>query len=322
MLCDLSQIEEEDRGSLECRQRRLVHIIETNALPAKERALAGRALAALGDPRFDPATYYLPKDTTWGFVEIPAGKFIMGTRKDDIPTLMEKFGGDINLYESEVPQHTVDMPRYFIARYPVTTAQFKCFVTMSHYKPRDRDSLREPDNCPVVYVTWDDALAYCDWLTKTLKKDRKTPQPLANLLREEKWRITLPNEPQWEKAARTTDGRLFTWGNEFDSDKANIDSHIGATSAVGCFSKGTNHYGAQEMIGNVWEWTRSVYAKYPYDLKDKKREDLKTRGAVARVLRGGAFGNSQRYTRCAYRLRLSPNGRSRYYGFRVTASPF
>jgi len=314
-------VEEDDRSSLEQRQRRLVHIIETNALPAEERARAGKALAALGDPRFDPTAYYLPKDTSWGFVEIPAGKFIMGTREEDIPALIEKFGGDINLYGSEAPQHTVDVPRYFIARYPVTVAQFKCFVTASQYQPCDRDSLRGPDNCPVCYVTWYDAIAYCDWLTKTLKKDQVASEPLASLLRKERWRVTLPNEPQWEKAARVTDGRLFVWGEEFDSDKANIDSNIGTTSAVGCFQKGTNRYGVQDMTGNVWEWTRSVYAKYPYDLKNKKRETLTTKSDIARVLRGGSFGNVQRYARCAYRFRLSPNGRSRYYGFRIVATP-
>ncbi|MBI5081296.1 MAG: formylglycine-generating enzyme family protein [Chloroflexi bacterium] len=312
-----------DKGcvSVECMQRWFVHLIETNALPANERILIGDILATLGDTRFDPTTYYLPKDKTWGFVEIPAGKFIMGTRQEDIPALMKKFGGDVNLYESETPQHLVDLPRYFIARYLVTGAQFKHFVKVSHYKPDDKDSLREPDNCPACYVTWRDAIAYCDWLTTTLKKEQKTPEPLASLLQKEQWRITLPNEPQWEKAARTTDGRLFAWGDEFDSDKANIDSNINTTSAVGCFPKGTNHYGLQDMTGNVWEWTRSVYANYPYNLKDKKREDLKAKN-VARVLRGGAFGNNKRYARCAYRLRLSPDGRSKYYGFRVVASPF
>ena len=171
----------------------------------------------LGDPRFRADAWYLPVDPLLGFVEVPAGKFRMG--------------------EGE-KTHDVELPRYYIARWPVTVAQFQAFVKDSGFEPGDPDCLRGVPNHPVVWVSWHNARAYCDWLTGQLRAREGMPEPLAGLLREGAegsgpWAVRLPTEAEWEKAARGTDGRIFPWGDAPDPNRANYaDTGIIATSAV------------------------------------------------------------------------------------------
>ncbi|OGR25907.1 MAG: hypothetical protein A2139_14185 [Desulfobacca sp. RBG_16_60_12] len=249
------------------------------------------------------------------FIEIPAGSFLMGSDKKHDP----------QAEDNEVPQHEVTLPRYYIARYPVTVAQFRTFVEKSRYKLENEDSLHGLPNHPVSNVTWYDALKYCKWLTERLRGWEGTPEPLATLLRMEGWRVSLPSEAEWEKAARGTDGRIYPWGNDPETHRANYDN---ATSVVGCFPGRDSPYGVEDMSANIWEWTRSLWGEdwskptfeYPYDLKDG-REDRNAPDRVFRVLRGGAFWDYQRYVRCAYRYRLYPGYRYWNGGFRVVVLP-
>jgi formylglycine-generating enzyme required for sulfatase activity len=281
-----------------CRSSVVKAVMETmrghgRAKPAI-RVAAGNALARLGDPRFRQDAWCLPDEPLLGFVEVPGGKFRMGEGKE---------------------AHEVDLPAFYMASYPVTVAQFRAFVEASGHTPGNPIS-----NRPVVRVNWNEAVAYCRWLTERLREWEGTPEPLATLLRKEGWLITLPSEAEWEKAARGTDGRRFPWGDEPDPDRANYsDTRIGATSAVGCFPKGASPYGIEDMSGNVWEWTRSVHGEYPYDPRDG-RENLDAHGD--RALRGGAFYRSHVIIRCASRGRRGPGDRGVGLGFRVVASPF
>jgi formylglycine-generating enzyme required for sulfatase activity len=285
-------------------------------LNPRERVAAGDQLARLGDPRFRADAWSLPDEPLLGFVEIPAGPFVMGTREEEIPGLLERYGGEREWYERETPQHTVDLPGYYIARYPVTVAQFRAFVKDSKYEPGDPDSLRGMDNHPVVWVNWHDAQAYCEWLTGQLRAWEWTPDPLARLLRKDNGRIMLPSEAQWEKAARgplegSNPGRIFPWGNDPDPNRANYERAIGRTSTVGCFPGGAGPYDIEDLSGNVWEWTRTQwqenYAGYQPDLPVEDRA----------VVRGGAFSNYERLVRCASRYPNYPLNRSYLIGFRV-----
>ncbi|MCK7470298.1 MAG: SUMF1/EgtB/PvdO family nonheme iron enzyme [Desulfomicrobium escambiense] len=128
-------------------QHWLVKLLRDERLPATERALAGDNLAALGDPRFDAEHGYLPAEPLFGFVEIPAGDFKMG---DD--------------------PHRVSLPQYYLARWPVTVAQFAAFVRDSGHEPTDPDCLKGIANHPVVNVTWHEAMAYGRWLNQQLRE--------------------------------------------------------------------------------------------------------------------------------------------------------
>jgi formylglycine-generating enzyme required for sulfatase activity len=277
-------------------REQLLSAMRDPAQTARVRVSAGDGLALVGDPRFRPDAWHLPDKPLLGFVEIPEGPFLMGTHREDIPSLLEQFGGDRGWYESEVPQCQVELPTYYIAHYPVTVAQFRAFVEASGHKPADETSARGLDNHSVTWVNWHDALVYCEWLTEKLRRWKGTPEPLATLLREGGWTVTLPSEAEWEKAARGTDGRVFPWGDETDPERANYgETVIGSMSAVGCF----------------------LYKEYPYDPKGG-REDLDMTGR--RVVRGGSFAVRRRFVRCAYRYRVDPGYLYGDQGFRLAVA--
>jgi formylglycine-generating enzyme required for sulfatase activity len=306
---------------------RLRQLVERGRLSAVARVAAGNALGKLGDPRFLEGAWFLPDDDLLGFVEIPAAPFVMGSPRS------EK-----RRFDDEFKEHEVEMPRYYLARYPVTVAQFKAFVDGKPFEREDSDWRQGLANHPVVSISWHEALAYCDWLTEQLRASDKTPRALADLLHgrtpdKRKWRVTLPSEAEWEKAARgpAPSRRVYPWGDEPDPDAANYDATgIGATSPVGCFPKGASQpYGVLDLAGNAWEWTRNLWGKdvMKSDLPDRyvpggAAENLKASDDVPRVLRGGAFNDDAWFVRCAVRFRDHPNYRLRSVGFRVAVSPF
>jgi iron(II)-dependent oxidoreductase len=252
-------------------------------------------------------------------------------------------------YDDEKPEHLNDVLNYgyWIGRYSVTVGQWQEYIAQAGVKPKDSDSLEGHRNHPAVYVSWDEARAFCEWLSGKWRSEK---------ILSGKWQVTLPSEAEWEKAARgglkipaeplirfieevkeqpritvqenAAPKRRFPWGEDINPDFANYDSKIGSTSTVGCFPKGATPYGCEEMSGNVWEWCRSLWGedifnpkyKYPYDPQDG-REELNAPGKIARVLRGGAFLYDSHDVRCAIRGRDDTDFRSYSIGFRVVLSP-
>jgi formylglycine-generating enzyme required for sulfatase activity len=187
---------------------------------------------------------------------IPAGEFIMGTD---------------NRLPDEGPQHRVTLPAFYIDKYEVTNLQYKKFNDETRGRsPRHWRNRTFPEgkaDHPVVYVTWEDANAYCQWAGKRL-----------------------PSDEEWEKAARGTDGRDFPWGDTFDTAKANSPvrwQEIGAfgdTTPVGAFEAGVSPYGVYDMSGNVWEWTASWYKAYPGNTTPSE-----SYGERYKTLKGGSW---------------------------------
>jgi formylglycine-generating enzyme required for sulfatase activity len=301
-------------------------VLARHASDPKARARAiDEYCKAHGDPRFRADAWYLPAEPLLGFVEIPAGPFTMGSDRKKDP----------RADAAEQPAHELTVPGFYMARFPVTVAQFKAYVDESGTKPEASDWARGKANHPVVSVLWHEALAYCAWLTKRLQEWPGTPRALARVLDPKgkgvrPWQVTLPTEAEWEKAARGTDGRIYPWGAEADANKANYgETGIGETNAVGCFPGGASPFGVEDLSGNVWEWTRSLWGKdpekpafaYPYDPGDG-REDVGAREEVLRVVRGGSFLSTDGYVRAAFRSWFRPRFRDWFIGFRVVVSPF
>jgi formylglycine-generating enzyme required for sulfatase activity len=255
---------------------------------------------------FRADAWFLPKDDLLGFVEIPGGPFLMGSdpAKDPLAFDNERWPG-------ASPQATVTVPAFYIGRFEVTVAQFGAFVKETGHRP-DEGALRAPPNYPVTMITWPEALAYCRWLEEALKQSPQTPARLQQLLRDG-WHVAPPSEPEWEKAARGTDGRVYPWGDQPRRDRANFGRS--APMPVGGVSCPECAFGLLDMSGNVWEWTRSPYQPYPFDPSDD-RKDLQTDALW--VMRGGSFADAERNVRAAIRGGADPGARRGFIGFRVT----
>ena len=233
------------------------------------------------------------------FIRIPAGKFLMGSDPKK----------DREAYPSEQPQHTVELPEYWIGRAPVTNAQYAAFVLAGGGKaPSHWGDNRPPQNKldhPVVNVSWEDAASYCAWL------GRQTGQ-----------KIGLPTEAQWEKAARGTDGRIYPWGNQNpDAQRCNIDMNTKDTTPVGRYSPaGDSPCGCVDMAGNVWEWCADWYDT-SYYAKSPPFDPPGPASGKERVLRGGSWDGDLRFARCASRYGIDPDDWFDHIGFRVSLSP-
>jgi formylglycine-generating enzyme required for sulfatase activity len=254
--------------------------------------------------RFRADAWYLPIDSLLGFVEIPSGPFVMGSD----PTV-DRMAYENEQWSAEHNQGTVTLPSYYIGRYEVTVAQFAAFIAATNYKS-EQSALNSNPNHPVANVSWTDALAYSRWLESQLKESPLTPAPLALLLRNG-WKVTIPNEAQWEKAARNADGRIYPWGNVASHEYANYEGT--STTAVGSFDCPQCTFGLADMSGNVWELTRSPYQAYPFDLTSMP--NLQTDALF--VMRGGSYNDQENTIRAAVRGGIDPGVRRPSIGFRV-----
>ncbi len=272
-------------------------------------APAESAALSLGLPGHRADLGHLPDDPLAGFVEIGEGPFLMGS-DPDIDTLAY----DVERWSADQPRGVVDVPAFLIGRSEVTVAQFRAFAESAGYEADPRVPTGPPLH-PVSFVSWPDALAYCRWLEELLRESPATPPELRALLADG-WRVTLPSEAQWEKAARGGDGRIFPWGNELRRDRANFAT--GGPEPVGEVACPECPYGLSDMSGNVWEWTRSPWQPYPHDeTDDRERLD----GDPLWVMRGGSFADPVRNARAAIRGAAGPDVRREFIGFRVVVAP-
>jgi iron(II)-dependent oxidoreductase len=246
-------------------------------------------------------------------LEIPAGEFFMGTSEENIRLLQLREAdwayewSDNDLFVAEQPLHTVSLPAFEIAKYPVTNADYHCFIWDVGYRlPRNWTGFtfrEDTENHPVVGVSKMDAEAYIEWLNQKTKMN-----------------FRLPTEAEWERAARGSDGRIYPWGNTFDPWRCNTAESIKkGTTPVGFYSPGGDSpCGAADMVGNVWEWTQSLFVQYPYVDTRKNEAEIKARGRY--VVRGGAWYYTRKLARCAAREGILANHLSPSIGFRLTRS--
>jgi toxoflavin biosynthesis protein ToxD len=258
---------------------------------------------------FDPnnSQYRLPF-----MVPVPACTFLMGTSDDDIKHLQLRESDwaydwtDNELFENEQPQHKVVLPAFEIGQFPVTNIEYHLFIKDSGFRlPKGWIGFRFPDGLefhPVVGVSKIDAEAYIKWMN-----DR------TGML------YRLPTEAEWERSARGEDARIFPWGNTFDPWRCNTaESMKKGTTPAGFYSPGGDSYlGVADLVGNVWEWTSSIFKPYPYRADDG-REEHKLRTAY--VTRGGAWYYTRKLARCAAREGIFDDHSSPIIGFRLARS--
>lgn len=259
---------------------------------------------------FRPDAWYLPDDELFGFINIPAGSFVMGSN----PAL-DRLAYENERWSSSRRQGSVEMPEFYIAKFEVTVAQFKAFTLDS---PNQASSIpaNAINNYPITNITWPEALAYARWLEAKLKASMTTPPELREFL-VSGGHVTLPTEAEWEKAARGEDGRIFPWGNQARNELANYGSD--SVLPVGSKICSQCAYGIADMSGNVWELTRSPLQAYPYNLDDDG-ENLSEDALW--VMRGGSFSDAVGNVRAAVRGAVDPGVRNNTIGFRLVLSKF
>lgn len=221
---------------------------------------------------------------------VPEGEFLMGSDPKHDPQALAH----------EQPAHRVFVPEFFIGQFPVTNAQFAMFArdTRLEWTPPPHAG-----DVPVTQVMWDEALAFCRWLS------RLTGQPFR-----------LPTEAEWEKAARGPDGRLYPWGNAWQTGYANLADLAPAPSPVGQFSPaGDSLYGVSDLAGNVWEWCADWYAAKTYASRARwvAHNPHGPEHGEGYVLRGGAFDSPQKHARAAHRNWDYGFKRRKNVGFRL-----
>ena len=223
--------------------------------------------------------------------------------------------------DNEKPVRKIYLDEFMIGKYPVTNQEFRVFLNDKGYETkeywtsegwqwRQDENISEPElwhdckgngpNFPVVGVSWYEAAAYVNWLSK------KTGQ-----------RYCLPTEAQWEKAARGDHGFQYPWGNDFDKDKCNSDEGgLGRTNPMGIFPSGKSPYGCLDMTGNMWEWCADWYVDNYYKGCPDKNPQGPEVGSV-RILRGGSWFDPDWHCRAADRFHLNPAERDDDFGFRL-----
>lgn len=259
---------------------------------------------------------------------IPGGPLRMGSDDPALPP-------------AERPAHALHLPDFRIGKYPVTVRQYAAFVKDRKEHPAPPGWFnREPPagllDHPMVNVSWRDALVYCAWLSEQTGRC-----------------YTLPSEAEWEKAAsgglvdweigtlgagdrgpgrqvdKETRGqgrqRRYPWGDEWRDGRCNATGS--GTTAVAAHPDGASAYGVEDLLGNVQQWTRSLWGTqpgqpdfaYPYDPADGREvtDPAKLPAQARLVHRGGSFKSQPADLRCTARGNALPDSRIAWRGFRV-----
>jgi formylglycine-generating enzyme required for sulfatase activity len=266
------------------------------------------------------------------FVHIPAGEFTMGSPADEVG------------HQSDETQHQVKVSDFYMGKYEVSVVEFRQFIEDSGYRTDAEKgdgsyvwdgsnytkragvnwrygvsgSVRLPseENHPVIHVSWNDAVAYCKWMTKETGKTCR-----------------LPSEAEREYACRAGSRTPFNTGANLTTDQANYAGNYPYNNnAKGEYRQTTvsvdsfppNAWGLYNMHGNVYEWCSDWYGGTYYDKCKANGTVTNPAGPVTgsrRVIRGGSWDFSAEYCRSAYRLNNTPVNRDSNVGFRLVFLP-
>lgn len=244
------------------------------------------ALLTLKSKKAPAITNYDTQVLGINWQEVPEGVFEMGDHYNE---------GNID----ELPVHEVSLSTYLISQYEITFAQYDKFIADTK-RNRPSDNGWGGENRPVINVSWEDANAFCVWLSSKCGKN-----------------IHLPTEAQWEKAARGTDGRRFPWGAAIPTcDITNFNHCRASTQPIGSFANDISPYNVYDMGGNVFEWCQDWYSENYYSSSTYKDPTGPSTG-TKRIHRGGCWASDFRDSRAADRSAELPTNTSMYLGFRI-----
>jgi formylglycine-generating enzyme required for sulfatase activity len=217
-------------------------------------------------------------------VWLPGGTFAMGDDKSP--------------QDNEKPAHPVTLSHFGIGQFPVTFEEYDRFCEATRReKPNDQGWGRE--RRPVIYVSWDDAQAYCQWLSKQTGQDYR-----------------LLTEARWEYACRAGSGAAYCFGDDEKQlrDYAWYGEDFGKGSTHPFGEKKANAWGLHDLHGNVWEWVQDWYGPYS---KDPQHDPSGPESGSGRVIRGGCWDGDAKNCRSAVRFRFDPDRRLDNLGFRL-----
>lgn len=234
-----------------------------------------------------------------GMVFIPGGEFVRGRTHEHPDAAFPYYP---NPLRDDRPIQNITVSPFYLDQTEVTNERYAAFVKATGHKPPYHwvkgQFAAGQEKHPVNNVSWDDAVAFCEYESKRL-----------------------PTEAEWERACRgQAEGLMTPWGNDEVTAK---QAHFGAQNPdTVCGSRERNYYGLCDMIGNVWEWTADWYAQKYYEVsptRDPKGPD----SGKYRVLRGGSWFDqtgSLQFLTCSYRSWSRPAERSPTIGFRCAKS--
>ena len=206
--------------------------------------------------------------------------------------------------DDEQPTHEVTLSTYQISKTEVTVAQYRRYCNATGVSMPEEPSWGWQSSHPIVNVSWNDAINYCDWLSEELDQN-----------------ITLPTEAQWEFAARggtKSKGYKYAGGRSIASVGWYDANSGGKTHEVA--SKKANELGLYDMSGNVWEWCLDWYDGDYYGNSPSRNPKNTSKGErKSWVLRGGSWNDSATNCRVSYRYRNKPSNRYNFNGFRVVS---
>ncbi|MDD2816273.1 MAG: formylglycine-generating enzyme family protein [Thiotrichaceae bacterium] len=245
----------------------------------------------------------------WALDKVPLPKSIAGETRQDCSVCPEMVGipeGSFKMgsndYDDEKPIQEWKIGEFYMSKYETTFEEYDAFANATG-RSEPKDSGWGRGKRPVIDVSWEDAVAYGEWLSKKTGKTYR-----------------LPTEAEWEYAARGGSTTKYWWGDNIGSNKANCDG-CGSqwdnkqTAPVGSFS--SNGFGLYDTVGNVREWTCSEYGSYSEGKQTQCNQTVTGR----RVLRGGSWGDGASFVRSAGRNFDVATDRSAALGFRLISSP-
>lgn len=282
-----------ERGDPRGELIRLLHTL-TQSIEVPEREKLEDRLRSLVASGVQPVGPFFTNSIGTKFAWIPAGTFLMGSPPGGRP------------YQENETQHEVTLTKgYYLAVSPVTRRQFARFVQATGYKSEIDPEVDEPnwrtpgfdqaDDHPVVFVTWNDAVAFCQWLSEQDARNYR-----------------LPTEAEWEYACRAGTTTPFYFGNTISADLANYNRNLETTTPSSKYRP--NGWGLYDMHGNVDEWCADWEADYP---AGKVVDPQGEQSGHNRMLRGGNFRSPPGIVRSASRGGGEPTFCVPYVGFRV-----